>query len=69
MLGFIIWAIGAIIAFGLLFSRCLESNYIRKEGKNQTGMIIIGTVLSWITVFIEMYKIHKEIKEEENKFK
>lgn len=69
MIWFIIWAIGAIIAIGLLFAECVESNLVRKEGKDQTGMVLIGTVLSWITVFVFMYKTHKELKEEENNFK
>lgn len=37
--------------------------------KDQAGMIIIGTILSWITIFFALYRIHKELKEEEFKFK
>lgn len=61
-----IWLLGALLAFGVLLQRARELNSFKRK---QTGMIIIGTSLSWITIFFELYRLHKELKEEENLFK
>lgn len=66
----IIWTIGAILAFGLLFADyCVENSKLKKGVTyKQSGIVVIGTFLSWITIFIYLYREHKELKEE-NKFK
>lgn len=69
MIWFIIWAIGAILAFGLVYSEYLDIvNKINtiEQYRIEHGKILIGTFLSWITIFYIMYRIHKELKEEEN---
>lgn len=53
MVGLIIYYIGALIALGLLYSLTTDL-----DNKTDAGMIIVGTILSWITVVFIIYKIY-----------
>lgn len=54
MLFFILYCIGAIFALGLLYAALDPGN------KNDVWIIIVGTLLSWITVVLMMYELDAE---------
>lgn len=53
MVGLIIYYIGALIALGLLYSLTNDL-----DNKTDAGMVIVGTIFSWITVVFIIYKIY-----------
>lgn len=55
MVGLIIYCIGAILAFGLMYALAIDLN-----DKREAGMVVIGTILSWITVVFIIYKAYDE---------
>lgn len=59
MVGLIIYCIGAIIAFGLLYSMAIDV-----EDPKDTGMAVVGMALSWFTVILIIYKMWDESRKD-----
>lgn len=57
MVGLIIYCIGAILAFGLMYALAIDLN-----DKKEAGMVVIGAVLSWFTVIFIIYKAYDEAR-------
>lgn len=57
MVGLIIYCVGAILAFGLMYTLDIDLS-----DKKEVGMIVIGTILSWLTVVFIIYKDYRESK-------
>lgn len=57
MVGLIFYCIGAILAFSLM-----RAMFFDFEDKRESGMIIVDTVLSWVTIIFLLYKVYTEIK-------
>lgn len=57
MVGLIIYCVGAILAFGLMYALDIDLS-----DKKEVGMIVIGTILSWLTVVFIIYKDYRESK-------
>lgn len=57
MVGLIIYCVGAILAFGLMYALVID--FSDEKG---VGMIVIGTILSWLTVVFIIYKDYRESK-------
>lgn len=54
MVGLVVYCIGAIMAFGLLYA----SYYPIENTAKDAGMIIVGTLLSWVTVILIIYHVY-----------
>lgn len=54
MVGLIIYCIGAILAFGLLYA------LFKVEDTKEAGMIVVGTILSWVTVILVMIYVGRK---------
>lgn len=57
MVGLIIYCVGAILAFGLMYALAIDLS-----DKKEVGMVVIGTLLSWLTVVFIIYKDYRESK-------
>lgn len=57
MVGLIIYCVGAILAFGLMYALAIDLS-----DKKEVGMVVIGTILSWLTVVFIIYKDYRESK-------
>lgn len=57
MVGLIIYCVGAILAFGLMYALAIDLS-----DKKEVGMVVIGTLLSWLTVVFIIYKDCRESK-------
>lgn len=61
----IFWWIGAFISFPLAWLRFIDS---KRSKIIKIGLIILGTILSWINIICELLLINHELKEEEKKY-
>lgn len=62
MVGLIIYCVGAILAFGLMYALAIDLS-----DKKEVGMVVIGTLLSWLTVVFIIYKDYRESKRNRKK--
>lgn len=57
MVGLIIYCIGVILAFGLMYALAIDLN-----DRKEAGMVVIGAVFSWFTVIFIIYKAYDEAR-------
>lgn len=58
-MGLIIYIIGAILAFGLLYALAIDLN-----DKEEVWMVIVGTILSWVTVGFIVYRLYSDARKD-----